>query len=71
MRKLEKERTKFVFEKRNVALKRDRLIETLKKERLQLQDRLNAVTTGPHAQREIRVSIFMHIYVLYFERFMI
>lgn len=61
MRKLEKERIKFVLEKRNVALKRDRLIETLKKERVQLQDRLNAVTTGRHAQREIRVSIYMHI----------
>lgn len=57
LRKLEKDRLSFICEKKNAAVKRDRLIETLKKEKLQLQDRLDAISTGPHAQRELKVSL--------------
>lgn len=55
MRKLEKERTKFIMAKRSANQKRDHLIESLKKERNQLQERLNAITSGPHAQQELKV----------------
>lgn len=55
LRKLDKDRMLFVCEKKNAAMKRDRLIETLKKEKMQLQDRLDAISTGPHAQRELKV----------------
>lgn len=55
LRKLEKDRINFLSEKKNAAAKRERLIVTLKKERAQLQDRLGAITTGPHAQNELRV----------------
>lgn len=56
LRKLEKDRTTFICEKKNAAVKRERLIETLKKEKVQLQERLNAISTGPHAQRELKVN---------------
>lgn len=55
VRKLDKERSAFICEKKNGAQKRERLIETLKKERAHLQDRLNAITTGPHVQHDLKV----------------
>lgn len=62
LRKLDKDRMLFVCEKKNAAMKRDRLIETLRKEKLQLQDRLDAISSGPHAQRELKVrSNDMHV----------
>lgn len=57
MRKLEKERTKFILVKRSASQKRDHLIESLKIERNQLQERLSAITSGPHAQQELKVTI--------------
>lgn len=56
MRKLDKERVSFVCEKKNAGVKRDRLIEALKKEKQQLQERLDAVSVGPHAQHELKVG---------------
>lgn len=55
LRKLDKERQSFICEKKNISIKRERLIEALKKEKLQLQERLNAISIGPHAQRELKV----------------
>lgn len=55
LRKLDKERLAFITEKKNISIKRERLIETLKKEKIQLQERLNAISVGPHAQRELKV----------------
>lgn len=46
----------FICEKKNASVKRDRFIEALKKEKQQLQERLDAVSVGPHAQRELKVS---------------
>lgn len=57
LRKLDKERLSFICEKKNVSIKRERLIEALKKEKVQLQERLNAISVGPHAQRELKVRI--------------
>lgn len=58
----------FICDKKNAAVKRERLIETLKKEKVNLQERLNAISTGPHAQRELKVNYlfpkhsWMHIF---------
>lgn len=60
LRKLDKERLAFICEKKNVSIKRERLIEALKKEKLQLQERLNAISIGPHAQRELKVRKSTH-----------
>lgn len=57
LRKLDKERLSFICEKKNVNLKRERQIAALKKEKIQLQERLNAISIGPHAQRELKVSV--------------
>lgn len=55
----------FICEKKNAAMRRDRLVETLKKEKLQLQERLNAISTGPHAQRELKVMTCISTSVLH------
>lgn len=61
LRKLDNERSKFILAKRSSSQKRDHLIESLKKERNQLQERLNAITSGPHAQQELKVRIKINI----------
>lgn len=55
LRKLDKERLSFVCETKNISKKQERLVEALKNEKIQLQDRLNAISIGPHAQRELKV----------------
>lgn len=65
LRKLDKERVSFVCEKKNASVKRDRLIEAMKKEKQQLQERLDAVSVGPHAQHELKVV--KHIQIKYFK----
>lgn len=65
LRKLDKERLAFISEKKNISIKRERLIEALKKEKIQLQERLNAISVGPHAQRELKVRTDHCIHVLF------
>lgn len=57
LRKMEKDRILFLDEKRNAMAKRERLLDTLKRERQQLQDRLMALRHGPHARNESKVNI--------------
>lgn len=59
----------FICEKKNVSIKRERLIEALKKEKIQLQERLNAISIGPHAQRELKVrtDTKMHFIIIFHE----
>lgn len=52
---MEKDRVLFLDEKRNAMMKRTRLLETLKKEQNDLQERLNIMQTGPHARKESKV----------------
>lgn len=59
----------FICDKKNAAAKRERLIETLKKEKVQLQERLNAISTGPHAQRELKVNCLFPMH--FFSKFLI
>lgn len=63
----------FICDKKNAAVKRERLIETLKKEKVQLQERLNAISTGPHAQRELKVNRLFpkHSWMHFFSKFLI
>lgn len=57
LRKMEKEHKAFLEEKRSIANKRERIIETLKKEKDSLQERLDAIQEGPHARRDAKVSV--------------
>lgn len=56
LRKMEKEHKAFQDEKRSVASKRERIIETLTKEKDTLQHRLDAIQEGPHARHDAKVS---------------
>lgn len=56
IRKMEKDRILFLDEKKNAMAKRERLLDTLKRERQQLQERLMALHHGPHARRESKVN---------------
>lgn len=53
---MEKDRILFLDEKRNAMAKRERMLDTLKRERHQLQERLMALHHGPHARKESQVS---------------
>lgn len=53
---MEKEHKAFVDEKRSIAKKRERIIETLSKEKDSLQDRLDAIQEGPHARQDAKVG---------------
>lgn len=53
---MEKEHKTFLDEKRSIGAKRERIIETLTRERDTLQERLNAIQEGPHARHEAKVS---------------
>lgn len=52
---MEKDRILFLDEKKNAMAKRERLLDTLKRERHQLQERLMALQHGPHARQESKV----------------
>lgn len=63
LRKMEKDRVLFLDEKRNAMARRERLLDTLKRERQQLQDRLMALRHGPHARNESKVNIMLFKFI--------
>lgn len=56
LRKMEKDRNIFLDGKKFMMAKRERLLDTLKRERNQLQERLMALHHGPHARKESKVN---------------
>lgn len=56
LRKMEKDCETFHDEKRNALMKREKIAETLQRERTQLEERLLSIHHGSHARKEIQVS---------------
>lgn len=52
-----KDRIVFLDEKKNGMAKRERLLDALKRERQQMQERLMELHHGPHARKESKVNI--------------
>lgn len=53
---MEKDRIEFMEEKRRKNLIKLKIIETLKVERNELRERVNAIQEGPHAKRTLEVG---------------
>lgn len=59
---MEKDRIAYIEDKKSKHYKQIKIIETLKRERNNLKDRLNAIQIGPHAKKTSEVMFFYFIY---------
>lgn len=55
LRKLEKDRVQFLGDKRVALMKKERILNGLKQERAQLEERIVLEHEGSHARREMQV----------------
>lgn len=56
LRKLEKDRVQFIGDKRIALMKKERILNALKQERGQLEERILLEHEGSHARKEMQVN---------------